>query len=94
MAIGRNIKSKKKDKEEKLIKNTEEKEIFQPGQPSNNPKADTYGTKRWAIYIKKNLYQKIKNYVYWTPGETVTNTLNEAVQEFLKNKKTKSIPKK
>ena len=92
MAIGQNITAKKK-KQDKLIQDTTEEEKYQPGQPSNNPEADTYGTEKKLIYMKADLYQKVKNNAYWD-RTTITDIVNTAVEKYLKGKNIKKIPEK
>ncbi len=92
MAIGSNI-TTRKSKQDRLIKKTEKEEQYKPGQPSSNPEADTYGTEKKLLYLKKDLYQKVNNNAYWD-RTTITDIVNSALEEYLKGKNTRAIPEK
>lgn len=59
-----------------------------PGQPSNTPQADTYGTIKATFYVKADLYAKLKNFAY-QDRHTLTEAFNQVVEDGLKGKNTK-----
>ena len=63
------------------------------GQPSHNPRADTFATKKMTFYVKENLLDRLYNFAYWS-RQTRTEAINVVLEEGLKNKKTKQRPKK
>jgi len=63
------------------------------GQPSRDPQADTYGTKKMTFYVREDLLDKLYNFSYWD-RYTVTEALNKALEDGLKGKNTKTKPSK
>ncbi len=62
------------------------------GQPSRDPKADTFNTKKMTFYVKENLLEALYNFAYWD-RRTITEALNKALEDGLKDKETKPRPK-
>lgn len=63
MTLGPSITAKKK-KQDKLIQKTIDEPRYRPGQASTNPEMDTYGTVKKMVFIKEELFQEVKNYLY------------------------------
>jgi len=61
------------------------------GRPSADPKTDTYKTKKMTFYIKEPLIEKLYNFAYWD-RRSVTEAINIAIAEGLKNKPAKQRP--
>jgi len=63
------------------------------GQPSRDPEADTFNTKKMTFYVKESLLEALYNFAYWD-RRTITEALNKALEDGLKDKETKPKPKK
>lgn len=63
------------------------------GQPSRDPEADTFNTKKMTFYVKESLLEALYNFAYWD-RYTVTEAVNKALEDGLKGKNTKPRPKK
>ena len=97
MPVGKNINFK-----DKLIKKTTKKtsnkrntnitRIKQKaGQPSLDPKKETFKTKKMTFYIKENLLEKLYNFAWWE-RHSLTEAFNIVVSDGLKAKNTKQKP--
>ena len=64
-----------------------------PGQPSINPEADTFNTKKMTFYVKESLLEKLYNFSYWD-RHSITEALNIAIEDGMKDKNTKEREKK
>jgi hypothetical protein len=58
------------------------------GQPSIDPKANTYKTQKMTFYVKKDLLKKLYNFAYWD-RHSVTEAFNIIFTDGLKGKNTK-----
>lgn len=58
------------------------------GQPSMDPKATTYKTKKTTFYIKDDLLKKLYNFAYWE-RYNITEAFNSVLTDGLRNKNTK-----
>lgn len=58
------------------------------GQPSRDPKAATYKTKKTTFYIKDDLLKKLYNFAYWD-RHNLTEAFNMVLSDGLKGKNTK-----
>lgn len=52
------------------------------------------GWTRTAFIVRKEHLNKVKALAYWTPGLTIKEVLDRALNEYLKEKKVKPIPEK
>ena len=62
------------------------------GQPSSDPKTTTYKTKKMTFYVKDDLLKKLYNFAYWD-RHSITESINIAMTDGLKDKNTKEIKK-
>ena len=58
------------------------------GQPSSDPDADTFGTKKATFFIKEDLLRRLYNYAYWD-RYSLTQAVNTVLEIGLKGKNTK-----
>ena len=58
------------------------------GQPSADPRTDTFGTKKATFFIKAALLQRLYNFAYWD-RHSVTEAINTVLEDGLKGKNTK-----
>ncbi|MAH27442.1 MAG: hypothetical protein CMK61_01905 [Pseudoalteromonadaceae bacterium] len=47
---------------------------------------------RMTYWLLPELIDKVQAYAYWTPGETITSTIEKALTQFFKGKRVKSLP--
>lgn len=91
MPIGKNVGLR-----DKLIKKTTNKAsnvnnaniTSKIGQPSTNPKTNTYKTRKMTFYAKEDLLEKLHNFAYWN-RHSVTEAFNLALSDGLKGKNVK-----
>ena len=48
---------------------------------------------RMTYWLSPDLIDKVQAYAYWTPGETISATVETALQQYFKGKRIKSLPK-
>jgi len=58
------------------------------GQPSKDPRATTYKTKKMTFYVKDDLLKKLYNFAYWE-RYNITEAFNIVLTDGLKGKNTR-----